>query len=129
VKRNDKGMTELLDLLKAHPDLMSALVFDPRSIRRLLRGKAARQLTIGVNTRAFLSYVAKPGDAGPVALCLQQTALLCAKGTQCSPGTLPPPCLKGSRTPPCLPIPRTTPPPCLKGSTFPCRPLPLTAAW
>jgi hypothetical protein len=82
MKKNDKGMGELLDLLKTHPELISALVFDPASIKRLLRSKAARQLVLGVDTRAFLSYVAGPEDGGPIALCLKRTRVLC-KRTRC----------------------------------------------
>jgi len=115
MKNNDKGMRDLLKLLKTHPDAMNALVFDPRSIRRVLRGKA-RQLALGVDTQAFLSYVARPGNGGPIALCLRRTALLCAKATV----RMLPLCPKGSR----LPCPKGSrllaamvmPPPCPKGS-------------
>jgi hypothetical protein len=69
MKKNDNGMGELLDLLKTHPELISALVFDPVSIERLLKSKAARRLVLGVDTRAFLRYVAGPKNGGPVALC------------------------------------------------------------
>jgi hypothetical protein len=82
MKNNDKGMGELLDVLKVHPELISALVFDPESIKRLLRSKAARRLVLGVDIRAFLSYVAGPEDGGPIALCLQRTRVLCPK-TRC----------------------------------------------
>jgi hypothetical protein len=79
--KNDKGMRELLKLLRAHPDLMTALVFDPPAIRRLLKSKAARQLTRGVNTMEFFRQVARSGNGGPVALCMQGTASLCGKAT------------------------------------------------
>jgi hypothetical protein len=81
MKKNDKGMGELLDLLKTHPELISALVFDPESIKRLLRSKAARQLVLGVDTRAFLSYIAGPEEGGPIAVCLKRTRVLCPKRT------------------------------------------------
>jgi hypothetical protein len=82
MKKNDKGLGELLALLKTHPELMSALVFDPRSIKRLLRSKAARRLVLGVDTRAFLKYVAGPQDGGPIALCFGGTKVLCPKRTR-----------------------------------------------
>ena len=100
MKNNDKGMSELLKLLKTHPELISALVFDPKSIRRLLKGKAARKLALGVDTRAFLEYLAGPGG-GPIALCLPRTARLC------------------------LPYPRTFP--CRTGTKYACHWIPLTA--
>lgn len=92
MKKNDKGMGELLELLKTHPELMSALVFDPTSIKRLLKSKAARRLVLGVDTRAFLRYVAGPENGGPMAVCSRRTAALC-KGTgnqlRCAGGTDP----------------------------------------
>jgi hypothetical protein len=95
MKKNDKSFRELFELLKTHPDLMTALVFDPPAIKRLLKSKAARRLVIGVNTRAFLRYVAGPEDGGPIAMCLQQTAVLCPKKTRyallCYSGTKPVP--------------------------------------
>jgi hypothetical protein len=88
MKKNDNGMGELLDLLKTHPELISALVFDPVSIERLLKSKAARRLVLGVDTRAFLRYVAGPKNGGPVALCRRTSRILCpkAEGTRCPPG-------------------------------------------
>ncbi len=83
MKKNDKGMGELLDLLKTHPELISALVFDPHSIERLLRSKAARQLVLGVDTKAFLRYIAGPENGGPIAVCLKRTRVLSPKHTRC----------------------------------------------
>jgi hypothetical protein len=80
--KKDKGMGELLELLRVHPKLISALVFDPKSVKRLLRSKAARRLVLGVNVRAFLSHLARSEDGAPVALCLRGTAVLCPKGTR-----------------------------------------------
>jgi hypothetical protein len=99
MKNNDKGMRELLKLLKAHPELISALVLDPRSVRRLLKGKAARKMTLGIDTRALLEYVAGPGG-GPIAMCLVRTARFC------------------------LPIPKTFP--CRTATKIPCHWIPLT---
>jgi hypothetical protein len=90
MKKNDKGIGELLDLLKARPELISALVFNPEGIKRLLRSKAARRLVLGVDTRAFLRYIAGPKGGGPIALCLSQTRAMCPKQSR----TL---CPKGSR--------------------------------
>jgi hypothetical protein len=88
MKTNDKGMGELLELLKTHPELISALLFHPESIKRLLKSKAARRLILGVDTKAFLRQVAESKHGGPMALCLKRTVLLCAKGTQCDKGTV-----------------------------------------
>ncbi len=110
MKKNDNGMGELLSLLKARPELISALVFDPTSIKRLLKSKAARRLALGVNTRAFLSYVAGSEDGGPIALCLKRTSVLCPKGTH-----VPPPCRKGTRCPRATRCPGGTKPPRPKG--------------
>jgi hypothetical protein len=76
MKNNDDGMAELLDLLKTHPELISALVFEPKNIKRLLKSKAARQLVLGVDLKAFLRHVAGPGDGGPIALCSRGTRFL-----------------------------------------------------
>jgi len=122
MKNNDKGMRELVKLLKAHPDLMSALVFDPRSVRRVLKGKAARQLTLGVDTKAFLKYIAGPAPGGPIALCVQRTAQLCAKATICPGGTLPASTNALMRL--CFPWPRTFP--CRNATRTPCHWVPLT---
>jgi hypothetical protein len=87
MKKNDKGVGELLELLKTHPELISALVFDPVSIKRLLKGKAARRAVLGVDVRAFLRYVAGPGDGGPIALCRRGSGMLTPKGevSHCPP--------------------------------------------
>jgi hypothetical protein len=80
MKNNDNGMQELLELLKSHPQLIHALVFDPASIKRLLKSKAARRLLIGVDTKAFLRAVA--GPAGPIALCVSRSRVLAGR-TRC----------------------------------------------
>lgn len=79
MKNNDNGMDELLDLIKTHPELISALVFEPKNIQRLLKSKAAARLVMGVDTKAFLRHVAGPGDGGPIALCRRRTMALCPK--------------------------------------------------
>ncbi len=82
MKNDDKGMEELLELLKAHPELIKELVFDPTHVQTLLKSEAARQLTLGVDTKAFLMYVAGPEDGYPISQCFRGTKLLCAKGTK-----------------------------------------------
>lgn len=104
MKKKHKGIGELLELLKARPELVNALVFDPASVKRLLKGKTARRLILGVDTRAFLRRALGSGAGGPIALCLQRTASLCLKGTRCPKatrcpgGTKPPrPCASGTK--------------------------------
>jgi hypothetical protein len=84
MKKKAKGMGEVLDLLKTHPDLVHALVFNPGKVKRLLRSKAARRLVPGVNTRSLLKRVAGAGDGAPIAVCLSKTAHLCYNGTRCA---------------------------------------------
>jgi len=83
MKKKDQAIGELLRLLKTHPELISALVFDPKSVQRLLKSKEARGLARGVSTREFLSKVVKSDKGGPIALCAQQTAALCGVATHC----------------------------------------------
>jgi hypothetical protein len=92
MKNYDKGLEELLELLKTHPELIKELVFDPTSIQSLLESKAARQLALGVDAKKFLRYVAGSEDGYPIAQCLEKTKLLCAKGSKvvvvaCGSGT------------------------------------------
>ncbi|MBV9345994.1 MAG: hypothetical protein JO341_14905 [Gammaproteobacteria bacterium] len=96
MKKNDKGLEELLKLLQTHPELIKELVFDSTNIRRLLKTKAARKLALGVDTTAFLLYVAGPEDGYPVSQCLGGTKALCAKGTGVGVGLN---CRKGTRRP------------------------------
>jgi hypothetical protein len=94
MKKNDNGLGELLALLKAHPELMKDLVFEPTKITTLLRGNAARRLVLGVDAKKFLKYVASSKDGYPIAQCLKETRVLCAKGTAqalCGGGTSHPP--------------------------------------
>jgi hypothetical protein len=88
MKNNDKGVGELMDLLKTHPELISALVFDPVSVKRLLKSKPAQRLVIGVDTRAFLRYVSGSKNRGPIALCRRGSrAINPVTGmTRCPPG-------------------------------------------
>jgi len=87
---SDCGLDELLDLLKAHPELIKQLVFDPESIQALLSTNEAKRLAFGVDAQepadaqTFLLYVAGPEDGYPIAQCLKKTTLLCAKGTRYS---------------------------------------------
>jgi hypothetical protein len=122
MKTNDNGMGELLEVLKTHPDLISALVFDPVSIKRLLKTKAARRLVLGVDTKAFLRYLAGPQDGGPIAHCLKRTAVLCPKKTRCPHGLgtkHPTPCGPHTKPPPACPKALGTKPPCLPGTKHP----------
>jgi hypothetical protein len=89
MKKKQKGMGELLALIKTRPELVTALVFDPASVKRLLRSKAARRLVLGVNVRAFLRYVAGPKDGGPIVIC-RRTAAPCKVTFVCPGGTKPP---------------------------------------
>lgn len=75
MKKNDIGMEEFLAVLRAHPDLVSALVGDPARIQRLLKSKAARQLLIGVDTKPLLRYVGGSQRWGPIALCLSRSKI------------------------------------------------------
>lgn len=80
-KNYDKGLGELLKLLRRRPELLREIVFDTNRVRRLLRTKAARQLTLGQEATDFLNYSSASADGYPVAPCLQGTKVLCAKGT------------------------------------------------
>ena len=86
-KKQSKGMGELLTLLRTHPELVHALVFDSTKVKRLLKSKTARGLVSRVDTRAFLGRVAGPESGGPIALCVHGTAHLCPKGTRSPRGT------------------------------------------
>lgn len=79
--RHDKGLEELLNLLKDRPYLIRELVFDTAGLRKLLSTKAARQLTLGPEPTDFLTYTASSEGGYPIAQCLEQTKYLCAKGT------------------------------------------------
>ena len=90
MKNKDNGLDELLALLRANPELIKELIFDPANVKRLLKSEAARELVIGQDTEAFLRYIAGPDDGYPIAQCLKQTKYLCAKGTRhvaCGGGT------------------------------------------
>lgn len=92
MNNNDKGLEELLALLKTHPELIKELVFDSSNIKHLLSA-AAQQLTLGVDTQEFLEYVAGPQDGYPITQCLRNTQYLCAKGTKVKL----PSCLRGTQ--------------------------------
>jgi hypothetical protein len=82
MKKSELAMEQLLDLLKAHPELVGALVFEPTRITRLLKSKAACRLALGVDVKAFLKYISGPGDGGPVAVCQCRTAVMFAAKCQ-----------------------------------------------
>jgi hypothetical protein len=82
MRNKDRGAGELLALLKTKPELVSALVSDTRSIKRLVKSKAGRRLVLGVDTRAFLRSVAGPAEGGPIALCDGRAAVSCRKRTK-----------------------------------------------
>ncbi len=81
MNKNDKGLDELLALLRTNPGLIKELVFDSSNVAKLLKGAAAQQLALGVDTQRFLAYVAGPEDVYPITQCLKKTLNLCAKGT------------------------------------------------
>jgi len=108
---NNKGLGELLGLLKGHPELVDALVYDPKRVRRFLKTEAAQQL-ISDDTRTFLRYVSGSAEGASLALCLGGTNLLCAGATKVGQ-----PCLQGTK-PPCS-ITGTKPPPCHSGTKPP----------
>jgi hypothetical protein len=81
MKNYDKGLGELIDFLKKHPELLREVVFDTEGLRNLLRSESARQLTLGPEPTEFLQYMAGSPDGYPIAQCLQGTTVLCAKGT------------------------------------------------
>jgi hypothetical protein len=84
------GFYELLDLLKTYPDLIKELVFNPDTIQALPSTNEAKRLALGVDpgepvdARTFLNYVAGPADGYPITQCLQNSSILCAKGTKYS---------------------------------------------
>jgi hypothetical protein len=82
MRNQDKRAGELLGLLRTKPELVSALVFDTRNIKRLLKSKAARRLVLGVDTRAFLRGVAGPAEGVPIAFCDRRTPVSCRKRTK-----------------------------------------------
>jgi len=75
-RRSDGGLRELLNLLRRHPELANALVFDPARVRRLLRTQAARELLVGVDAGTLLMSVSDSTGETPLALCMQVTALV-----------------------------------------------------
>jgi len=79
MNNNDNGMSELLELLKAHPDLVREIVFDSGKLSRLLESEEARELVHGVD---FLKYMASTRDGYPIAVCAECTEYFCAKGTE-----------------------------------------------
>jgi hypothetical protein len=86
MNKKEKGAGELLGLLKTHPGLVHALIFNPTRVKRLLRNRKARQQFRGVDTTKILSRVSAPGGGGPVLTCVQSTKLLCASGTGANTG-------------------------------------------
>ena len=76
MKNKELAMEQLLELLEARPELVSALVFEPIRIMRLLKSKAARKLVLGVDVTAFLKDIISSTDGGPVALCRRRTIVL-----------------------------------------------------
>jgi hypothetical protein len=90
MKKNDRGMTELLSLLRAHPDLIRDLVFDPNSIMRVLRSRSARRLVRGRDAQEFLTRMAAPADGYPISQCYAATKTLCGKGTMACVGNTKP---------------------------------------
>ena len=79
MNNNDNGMSELLELLKAHPELVREIVFDSGKLSSLLESEEARELVHGVD---FLKYMAASRDGYPIAFCGECTEYFCAKGTE-----------------------------------------------
>jgi hypothetical protein len=84
------NLDQLLELLRRNPDLIRELVFNPERIPDVVRA------TTGLSppTQAFLLYLSGPQDGYAIAPCLNNTNVLCAKGTEhlaCLSGTRPPP--------------------------------------
>jgi len=98
MNKNDNGLDDLLELLRKRPELIKELVFHAPYIQRLLKSGAARELAVGVDATAFLTYLAEPKDGYAIAQCLGGTASLCAKGTGhavCGGSTEPTELLRG----------------------------------
>ena len=102
-RRNDGGLRELLRVLRKHPELAKAVVFDPERVSRLLRTPEARRLLVGVDTGTLLSSVTNLTGETPLALCLQLTAIV-APPIECPGGTKThPTCPGGTKTLPTCP--------------------------
>ena len=68
MKKRDKHMGAVLDLLKDHPELVRALIVDHVKVKRLLKTKAARALVAGVDlTKPLMKRGARAGR-GPAAV-------------------------------------------------------------
>jgi hypothetical protein len=76
-RKKDPAMGPLLDLLKARPELVHALVFDHAKVERLLKSRAARQLVPGVDARKMLLKSVTGGvpAGGPAPGCYTGTLL------------------------------------------------------
>jgi hypothetical protein len=69
MKKKDKAMAALLDLLKKRPELVHALVFDHAKVRKLLKTKAAKGLAHGADaTKALHKRVAKAKKGAKLAI-------------------------------------------------------------
>lgn len=69
MKKKDKAMGALLDLLKNRPELVHALIFDHRKVKRLLKTKAAGKLAHGANaTKALRKRVGKAKTGAKLAI-------------------------------------------------------------
>jgi len=118
MKKKDKGMNELLGLLRAHPELIRDLVFDPYSIMKVLRSRSARRLVRGQDVEAFLMRMAAPVHGLPISQCYGGTQSLCGKGTMaCVGNTNPHPTCVGNTTPNPTCVGNTTPNPACVGNT------------
>jgi hypothetical protein len=78
MKNKELAMEQVLALLKDHPELVGALVFEPTRITRLLKNKAARRLALGVDVKEFLKDIISTTDGGPLAICRHRTMILSA---------------------------------------------------
>ena len=81
MKKDDKGIDDLLNVIKNNPGVVKSLVFDQAAVKKLLKSAAAQQLALGEEATAFLEYVASPKDGYAIVQCGGNTRYLCAKGS------------------------------------------------
>ena len=102
-RSSERGLRELLKVLRAHPELANAVVFDPAKVKRLLKTPAARSLLVGVDAGTLLMSVSNSTGDTPLALCMQLTAVV-TPPIQCPGNTRTiPTCPGNTRTLPTCP--------------------------
>lgn len=83
--KNDKAVQELLALIKAHPELIHAIMFNPVTVKRLLKSPEARRLVLGKEAKEFLENLVET-KVGPVGVCGGGTFVFLGTGG-CRTGT------------------------------------------